>query len=49
MDRGFKSRVKAGIDVSNYKILASFSCFLVELYLSYYILLDIAILTAKAV
>jgi hypothetical protein len=49
MDRGFESRVEAGIDVSNYKILAGFSYFLVELYFSYYILLDVAILTAKVV
>jgi hypothetical protein len=49
MDRGFESRVEASMDASNYKILAGFSCFLVELYLSYYILLDVAILTAKAV
>jgi hypothetical protein len=49
MDRGFKSRVKASIDMFNYKILTSFSYFLVELYLSYYILLNVVILTAKAV
>jgi hypothetical protein len=35
--------------MSNYKILASFFCFLVELYFSYYILPDVAILTAEAV
>jgi hypothetical protein len=49
MDRGFESRVKAGINTSNYKILAGFFYFLVELYLSYYILLNVAILIAKVV
>jgi hypothetical protein len=35
--------------MSNYKILTGFSYFLVELYLSYYILLNVAIFTIKAV
>jgi hypothetical protein len=47
MDRGFKSRVKAFINISNYKILTYLSYFLVKLYLPYYIVLNITILTAK--
>jgi hypothetical protein len=47
IDGGFKSRVKASINTSNHKILTCLSCFLVELHLPCYIVLNIAILVAK--